>query len=155
FCADEVEAVIIAIDAAVNVDTVHVDPLALDHAEAVICAIKQIDVADGETFAAICEEMIGPAAAAETAGRPGAANRGVKLKTLAVNRAGPFESDVSRVEGEEQGPVSVDQGGVTAQGYGVDGVILLSVGASQQFSAGSNMEGHVALEFDCADLKYS
>jgi len=116
-----VEAVIIAIDAAVNVDAVHVDPLALYHAEAVICAIEQIDVADRETFAAICEQMIGAAAAAETAGRLGPANRGVKLKALAVNRAGPFDGYVSCVDSEEQGPVSIDQRGVTAQGNGVDG----------------------------------
>ena len=37
--ADEVEAVVVAVDAVVDVDAVHVDALALDDAEAVICAI--------------------------------------------------------------------------------------------------------------------
>jgi hypothetical protein len=126
-----VEAVVIAIHAAVNIDAVHVHALALDHTEAVICAIKQIDIADRETFAPIGEQMIGAAAAPETAGRLGTAHGGVKLKALAINRAGPFESNVSRVDGEEQSPVSVDQRCVATQGNGVHGVILFPVGAPQ------------------------
>ena len=130
-CADEMEAVVIAIHAAVNIDAVHVHALALDHAEAVICAIKQIDIADRETFAPIGEQMIGAAAASETAGRLGTAHGRVKLKSLAINRAGSFESNVSCVDDEEESPVAVNQRCVATQGNGFHGVILFSVGASQ------------------------
>ncbi len=125
------EAIIISIsvDAIVNVDAVHVYALALDHAEAVICAIEQIDIADNETFAAIGKKMIGPAVAAEAAGRLGATDRGVKLEALSVNRARPLERDVFCVDSEEEGPVSIDQRGIATQGNGVDCVILFSVGA--------------------------
>ena len=123
------EAIIISIDAIVDVDAVHVHSLALDDAEAVIRAIEQIDIADNETFAAISEEMVGPTVAAEAAGRLGAAHRGMKLKALAVNRAGPFEGDVLCVDSEEEGPVSIDQRGIATQGNRVDCVVLFSIGA--------------------------
>lgn len=80
---------------------------------------------------------------------------GVELKALTVNGAGSLKCDVLCVDGEEQGPVSIHQRGIAAQGNGVDGVILLSIGAPKQFSSSRDMQGHIALEFDCADLKCS
>ena len=53
----------------------------------------------------------------------------MKLKALAVNRAGPFEGDVLCVDSEEEGPVSIDQRGIATQGNRVDCVVLFSIGA--------------------------
>src|SRR5205823_706457 len=43
--------------------------------------------------------------------------------------------------------------GIATQGDRVHCVILLSVGTPQQVAPGRTMQCHVALEFDCADLK--
>ncbi len=53
--------------------------------------------------------------------------------------------------GVEERPVAVDEGGVAAEGDGVDGVILLAVGAAEEFAGGGDVEGDVALELGGAD----
>jgi hypothetical protein len=71
-CADEVKSIIIAVYTVVYIETVHVHAFALNHADAVVCAIDEIQVAYSETFTAICKEMIGAAGTTDSAGRLGA-----------------------------------------------------------------------------------
>ena len=75
----------------------------------------------------------------------------MELGALAVDGAGAFDGDVCLLDGEEEGPVAVDEGGVAAEGDGVDGVVLLAVGAAEEFCGGGDVEGDVALEFGGAD----
>src|SRR6266567_908311 len=51
FGADEMEAVVVAIDAVVDVEAVHVDVLALDDADAVIRALEEPQIPDAQVFA--------------------------------------------------------------------------------------------------------
>jgi hypothetical protein len=77
----------------------------------------------------------------------------VKLRALAVNRARTLDHHIGCVDGEEQCPVSVVQSRVAGERNCVDGVILLSVRAAEKFSRGSDVQGHIAFEFDRADLE--
>ena len=55
--------------------------------------------------------------------------------------------------GEQQRPIPVVQRGVSAERNRIHGVILLAVRAPKEFPRSRDMECHIALEFDCADLE--
>jgi len=141
FGAYEVEAVVVAVDAVVDVEAVHVDALALDDTNAVVGAIEQREIADGKVFAAVGEDLVGAAKAAEAAGGWGAADGRVKLCSLSVDGARALDSDVLCVDGEEKGIVAVFEGRVAGERDCVDRVILLAVAAAEYFSCGGNVKG--------------
>ena len=75
----------------------------------------------------------------------------MELEALAVDCAWAFDGYVCLLDGEEESPVSVDEGRVTAERDGVYGVVLLAVGAAEEFCGGCDVEGDVAFELSCAD----
>jgi hypothetical protein len=77
----------------------------------------------------------------------------VKLRSLAIDCAGALDGYIDCVDGEEQRPVSIVQSGVAGERNCIDGVIVLSIRGAEKFSRGSDVQGDVAFEFDCADLK--
>jgi hypothetical protein len=125
------ETVVVAVDAVVDVDPVHVDAAAFDHTDTMVGAVEQRDVADRQVLATVAKDVIGAPVAAESAGRWAAVNGGMKLCSLAVDGSGTFDGHFLCIDGEEQSPVAVFKGGVSAEGDRVDGVILLAVHAAQ------------------------
>ena len=109
-------------------------------------AVVEEDVADREVLALMQEQVIGTMGAAEAGGRRSAAARAAELRALAVDRAGAFDRDVARLDGEDECPVAVVERGIALQRNGVDGVILLAVGAAEQRAAGGDVQGDVALQ---------
>jgi hypothetical protein len=95
--------------------------------------IDQSDIAHGEAIAAMEEQVVGTAVASQSAWRRSSADSRVKLGALAIDRAGALDGDIGCVDGEEQRPVSV--------------------GAAEKFSRGSDVQGHMAFEFDRTDLE--
>src|SRR5262249_50183563 len=83
--ADEVEAVVVAVDAVVDVKAVRVDVLALDHAHAVIRALPEAQIANAHVLAAVEQDVVRTAVAAESTRRGDAALRGVELESLSVD----------------------------------------------------------------------
>jgi len=75
--------------------------------------------------------MVGPMVARQSARRYCSPHGRVELEALTVNRARSLECDVLRVDGKEQGPISIDQCGIPTQGNGIDGVVLLAIGAPE------------------------
>ena len=149
--ADEVESVVIVVDAIVNANAVEFDEATLDDADGMEGAVFEEEVADGEVLALMQEDVIGTVGAAEAGGRRNSAARRAELCTLAVDGAGAFDCEVARLDGEDEGPVAVVKGGIALQWNGVDGVILLAVGAAKQGAAGGDVQSDVALHLDGAD----
>src|SRR5947209_2455997 len=117
------EAVVVNIDAIMDVDAVDPDALALDHADAVKRAAEQAEVADDEVFAAVEQEVVGALGAANAARRRGTIFPViVELLALAIDRARPLHRDVPGLDGEEERPVAVTERGITAQRNRVYGV---------------------------------
>ncbi len=83
--ADEVKAVVVAVDAVVDMQAVHVHVLALDHADAVIRALPQAQIADAHVLTAVEQDVVRPVVAAEPARRQRAARGRVELQSLAVD----------------------------------------------------------------------
>ncbi len=148
---DEMKSIVIAIDAIVDVEGVHVNASRLDDTHAMVGAAEQIDIANREALTTVEQESVGTAVAAKSAGRRDAARGRMKLRALAIDRAGTFHGDVDRIHSENEGPVSVFQSGIAVKRDGVDGVILLAVGAAQQFSASCYTQSDIASEFERAD----
>src|SRR6185437_3101757 len=121
-----------------NVDAVHMNALALNNAQAVIGTVEQIDIAHGEPFASVGEQVVGPLISSEAAGGRSAANRRVKLKALTVNQAWALESHIRRFDRKEEGPIPIVQRGVTAERDRVNRVVLLAVGAAEKLARSSN-----------------
>jgi hypothetical protein len=63
FGANEVKAVVVAVDTVVNVDIVDMDILRLDDAYAVIRAVHQGEVPDGNSIAMVKQDVVGSLAA--------------------------------------------------------------------------------------------
>ena len=85
--ADEMEPIIIAIHAIVNVDAVQMHSRALDDSDTVISAIQKRDVPDREVFASVDKDVVGTAVPTQAAGRWRAPNSGMELRALTVDCA--------------------------------------------------------------------
>ena len=153
--ADEVEAVVVLVDAVVDADAVELHVAALEDADGVIGAVVEEDVADAEVLALMKEQVIGPVGAAEARRAASPAARAAELRALAVDRAGAFDGDVLGVDGEDEPDVAVAERGVAVQRDGVAGVVLLAVGAAEQLASGGDVQGDVALQFDGADDEHA
>ena len=147
------KSIVVPVDAIVNVQRVHVHALRLDHSNAVIRAVEEIEIANRESFALIREHVVRPLVAADAAWRLLSAHGRVKLIALTVNRPGAFDGHILRMHGKQQSPVAVDERGVAMQRNRIDGVILLAVRASEQRRTRSDMHRHIALQFCRADLE--
>lgn len=112
FRADEMKSVIVAVDAVMDIDVIHMDAGALNDTNAVKRTIEQRDIADGQVLATIAKDVIWPAATADAAGWRSTANSGVELRALPIDRAGPFNCYFFCIDCEEKGPVTVLQGSI-------------------------------------------
>src|SRR5262249_30624542 len=83
--ADEMEAVVVGVDAIVNVDSLHPHVLALDHADGMEGALQQGDVADPQVRAAIEQQMIRAVGPASPRWRWYAARGTAELHALSVD----------------------------------------------------------------------
>ncbi len=106
FAAYEMESVVVAIDAVVDMEAIHPDVGGLDDAYTVVSAPHQLDIANCKVFAAVEKECVRPTVAAKPAGRRDAVAGRVKLQPLAVDRARAFQAYVFRVDCEDQCPVA-------------------------------------------------
>jgi hypothetical protein len=147
------ESIVIAVDTVMYMEAVHMDIAGLDDSNAVICASKQVDVADTEILAAVKKKRVWPAISTESTRGRCTASRRMKLLALAVDCAWALHSYILCVDCEDEGPVAVVQGRIAAERDGVYGMILFSIGAAQQLARCRNVQSDIALEFESADMK--
>src|SRR5262245_17299369 len=153
--ANEVKAVIVAVDAVVDAQAIQFDIPALNHPDGMIGAGGKEDIAHGEVAAAVEQQVIGPVVAADPSRRENVTAGTVKLRTLPVDGSQPFDESVFGVDGIEESHVAITEGGVSAQRDRVCGAILLAVGGTQQFSLGRKMQRDVAFQLNGADNKHA
>src|SRR5690349_15926847 len=94
---DEVKSIVVLVHAVVNVDGVHVDALALDNTNAVVCAVQHGYIADREVFAVVHQHVIRPSVSSKTAGRRSSTGGRVELCALTVNGSRALNREILRV----------------------------------------------------------
>lgn len=150
---DEVEAVVVAIDAVVDAKALHPDEITLDDSNGVEGAGNEKNIANTKILAAIEEKMIRTLAAASSRRRRNAAAGAAKLCALAVNGSRTFNVDIFGIDGEDQADIAVAESGVTSEGNGIGGAVLLAVGAAEESGLRRDVQGDVALQLDRADYE--
>src|SRR5581483_4670216 len=153
--ADEVEAIVVAVDTVVDIDAAHMNAPRLDDAHAVIGAVEQIDVAYTEVFAAVEQEMVGTVMPAQSARRNCAPLRRVKLDSLAIDRPRAFNRDIGRIHRIKQCPVAVFERRVAAERDRIDGMVIMALRTAEQSSPGDDAKSHVALELDRSNEEHA
>lgn len=138
------EAVVVVVDAVVNVDAVEADIGALNRPDAVVGAGIEKDVADEKILATIEKQKMRTMIAADPGRGALAADAGAESVALSVDSSRSFDADVLRPDGEDQANVAVFQCGIAAQGDSVGSAVLLSIGAAQELAAGADAQRDIA-----------
>src|SRR5262249_35968594 len=128
--ADEMKAVVVPVDAVVDVNSVDVNVAALDDADRMVGACDQPDVANDDVLTLMQQHVVRTVVPSPTGGRRNAPARAGTRQSLAVNGSGTVDSNVFRSHGENQPDIAVAQSGIALQGNRARGAVLRSVGAA-------------------------
>src|SRR4051812_41140662 len=99
--ADEVEAIVIVIDAIVDANAIHLDVTAERDTHGMIRARDEVHVAHRDVLALIQQEVMRTLVARDSGGRHRAASRRSKLSALPIDGSLPFDRDILRVSRED------------------------------------------------------
>src|SRR5581483_5210330 len=107
--ADEMKAVIVVRDAAVNADSIQLHEHRLDDANGVEGAVLHENVPDAVVLALMNEDAIGPVRASDASMRWLARSGAVEFTAVAIDPSRPFNGEFLGFYGENQAHIAVAQ----------------------------------------------